>query len=93
MENQWIIFSMLGLAIIGISSFMIFKKMLIIELGTIIFFISLIWELYGTKKGLWKNNPSPIYTIAGRLPIEIALSYFFLGMIAASYVIFRLMIK
>jgi len=91
MKNQWLIISMFGLAIIAIPSFIFLKKMLIIELGTIIFFIGLTWELYGTKKGLWKNSSSPIYNIANRLPIEIALSYFFLGMIAASYVIFRLM--
>jgi len=90
MKNQWTIISMFGLAIIAISSFIFLKNSFIIELGLIIFFIGLIWELYGTKSGLWKNNPSPIYSIANRLPIEIALSYFFLGMIAASYVIFRL---
>jgi len=92
MKNLWTIFSMFGLAIIGISGFILFKKTLIIEAGSIAFFSGLIWELYGTKKGLWKNSPSPIFTIANRLPIEIALSYFFLGMIAASYVTFRLMI-
>jgi len=92
MKNQLAILSMLGLAITGITSFILLKKMIIIEVGAIIFFIGFIWELYGTKKGLWGFNPSPIYTIADRVPIETALSYFFIGMVAASYVIFRLSI-
>jgi uncharacterized membrane protein YoaT (DUF817 family) len=81
---------MLGLLIIGISGFILLKKMLIVEVGSILFFVGLIWELYGTKKGLWNYEPSPFYTIAGRVPIETLLSYFFLGMVAASYIIFRL---
>jgi hypothetical protein len=92
MKNQLAILSMLGLAITGITSFILLKKMIIIEVGAIIFLTGFTWELYGTKKGLWNNKPSPIYTIAGRLPIETALSYFFIGMVAASYVIFRLSI-
>ena len=91
MENQLSIVSMFVLAIIGLSGFILLKEILIIEVATIVFFIALIWELYGTKKGLWNYDPSPIYTIVGRIPIEILISYFFLGMIAASYVIFRIM--
>jgi uncharacterized membrane protein len=92
MKNQWTIFSMFGLAIIGISGFILLKKALIIEIGSILFFVGLIWELYGTKRGLWNYESSPIYTIAGRIPIETLLSYFFLGMVATSYIIFRLVI-
>lgn len=92
MKNQLAILSMLSLAITGITSFILLKKMIIIEVGAIIFLIGFTWELYGTKKGLWSFNPSPIHTIADRIPIETALSYFFIGMIAASYVILRLSI-
>lgn len=90
MKNQLAIFSMLALAITSIVSFILLKKMIIIEVGTIIFFIGFIWELYGTKKGLWDYNPSSIYTIAGRVPIEVTLSYFFTGMAVATYIFFRL---
>jgi len=92
MKNQLALLSMFGLAIASITSLILLKKMIIIEVGAMIFFIGFVWELYGTKKGLWVYNPSPIYTIADRIPIEIALSYLFIGMAAASYVIFRLLI-
>jgi len=92
MKNQISVLSMLILAMASIAGFIFFKNIIIIEVGAIVFFTGFAWELYGTGKGLWDYNPSQICTIAGRVPIEILLSYLFLGMSAACYVLFRLVI-
>ena len=39
---------------------------------------------------LWGYYDSPSYMIGGTLPIEVAVLYFFLGMTAAVYVLYRL---
>jgi hypothetical protein len=89
-KNWWGTLCMFLVASIGITGFFLSKNSLIIEFGMIVFTIGFIQELRGMKKKLWLYSSSPIYMIAGRIPIEIALSYLFLGMTAATYIIFRL---
>ena len=75
---------------IAIAGLIIYKNIFIIEPGILGAIGSLIYELYGTKKKLWSYSSSPIYMIAGRIPIEVILTYFFGGMLAAVYILYRL---
>jgi uncharacterized membrane protein len=78
------------LALIGSLGFLTYKNFIIIELGLIGFVADLIYELYGTAKGWWSYNYSSIYVIASRVPIEVPLMYFFMGAMAALFVLWRL---
>ncbi len=76
--------------VIGIAGLVKFRNPVILELGAIGFVADTVWELYGTGNRLWGYYSSPFYMIGGTLPIEIAVLYFFLGMTAATYVLYRL---
>lgn len=78
------------LAFVGIASLLTFRNMISIEVGLIGAVADVIFELWGTKEGLWTYYQDSVYKIGGRLPIEITLSYFFLGILAANYIFFRL---
>jgi hypothetical protein len=75
--------------VIGIAGLVRFRNPVILELGVIGFVADTVWELYGTGNRLWGYYGSPFYMIDGTLPIEVAVLYFFLGMTAASYVLYR----
>jgi len=75
---------------IGIGGLVKFRHPVILELGAIGFVADTVWELYGTGSRLWSYYHSPFYMIGGTLPIEVAILYFFLGMTAAAFVLFRL---
>jgi len=62
---------------------------IILELGVIGLVADTVWELYGTGNRLWGYYGSPFHMIRGTLPIEVAVLYFFLGMTAAVYVLYR----
>ena len=62
----------------AVFSYASVKSNLILEIGLIMFFVDFVWELHGTKKGLWKYSKSLIFDIGERVPIEIPLIVFFL---------------
>ena len=76
--------------VIGIAGLVKLRNPVILELGAIGFVADIVWELYGTRNRLWSYYHSPFYMIGGTLPIEIAVLYFFLGMTAAVYALYRL---
>ena len=76
--------------VIGIAGLVKLRNPVILELGAIGFVADIVWELYGTGNRLWSYYHSPFYMIGGTLPIEIAVLYFFLGMTAAVYALYRL---
>ena len=76
--------------LIGMIGFAIYKNTIIIETGMLGMLGNLIYELRGTKNKDWKYSPTSLYMIAGRLPIEVILTYLFTGMAVAAYVFFRL---
>jgi hypothetical protein len=76
--------------VIGIGGLAKFKHPVILELGAIGFVADTVWEVYGTGSRLWSYYHSPFYMIDGTLPIEVAVLYFFLGMTAAAFVLYRL---
>ena len=76
--------------VIGIAGLLKLKNPVILELGAIGFVADIVWELYGTRNRLWSYYHSPFYMIDGTLPIEVAVLYFFLGMTAAVYALYRL---
>ena len=76
--------------VIGIAGLLKLRNPVIVELGAIGFVADIVWELYGTGNRLWGYYHSPFYMIGGTLPIEVAVLYFFLGMTAAVYALYRL---
>jgi hypothetical protein len=76
--------------VIGIAGLLRLRNPVILELGAIGFVADIAWELYGTGNRLWGYYHSPFYMIGGTLPIEVAVLYFFLGMTAAAFVLYRL---
>lgn len=77
--------------IISIIGVMEYKSPIIIEFGIIAAVADLVYELYGTKKGWWKYGKSR-FMIAGRVPVNVPLTYFFMGMAAVIFVLIRLSI-
>ena len=76
--------------VIGIAGLVKLRHPVILELGAIGFVADTVWELYGTGNRLWGYYDSPFYMIGGTLPIEVAVLYFFLGMTAAAFVLYRM---
>jgi hypothetical protein len=79
------------LCIIGVAGLINYQNFIIIELGLLGAFCDLLYELYGTKKGWWSYDDSHShYMIAGRVPLGIVFTYFCMGMVAVTFVLFRL---
>jgi len=90
-KNVWTsTFLMVLFGVIGIAGLVKLRHPVILELGAIGFVADTVWELYGTGNRLWSYYHSPFYMIGGTLPIEVAVLYFFLGMTAAAFVLYRL---
>jgi hypothetical protein len=90
-RNIWTsTFLMILFGAIGIAGLVKFRDPVILELGVVGFVADAVWELYGTGNRLWDYYGSPFYMIRGTLPIEVTVLYFFLGMTAAAYILFRL---
>jgi len=90
-RNIWTsTFLMILFGAIGIAGLVKFRDPVILELGVVGFAADAVWELYGTGNRLWDYYGSPFYMIGGTLPIEVTVLYFFLGMTAAAYILFRL---
>jgi len=75
---------------IGMIGLVVYKNTIIIETGILGMLVNLIYELRGTRNKEWRYSPASLYMIAGRLPIEVILSYLFTGMAVATYMFFRL---
>jgi len=75
---------------IGVMGLVVYKNTIIIETGILGMLGNLIYELHGTRNKEWRYSPASLYMIAGRLPIEVILSYLFTGMAVATYIFFRL---
>lgn len=92
LKNKYIIQNivLVGLAITGIVSFITFRSIVLFELGAFGFMADLTYELIGTKRGWWKYSYPSLWKIANRVPIEVPLTYFFMGVVAAAFVFFRL---
>lgn len=75
---------------IGMIGLVVYKNTIIIETGILGMLCNLIYELRGTRNKEWRYSPASLYMIAGRLPIEVILSYLFTGMAVATYMFFRL---
>lgn len=89
-RNMWTsTFLMILFGVIGLAGLAKFRDPIILELGVIGLVADTVWELYGTGNRLWDYYGSPFYMIGGTLPIEVAVLYFFLGMTAAVYVLYR----
>ena len=79
------------LLIFGSLGYFVYKDPVIIELGVIGAGLDLFYEYFGTKWGWWSYDPSSSHhMIAGRLPIGVVFTYFVMGMVGASYVLFRI---
>jgi hypothetical protein len=90
-KNVWVsTFLLVLFGFIGIAGFIKFRNLIILELGVIGFVADVSWELYGTGNKLWSYYTSPFYMLGGTFPIEVAILYFFLGMTAAIYILYRL---
>ncbi len=90
-KNVWTSTLLLILfGVIGIVGLVKLRDPVILELGVIGFVADIVWELYGTGNRLWGYYDSPFYMIGGTLPLEVTVLYFFLGMTAAVYVLYRL---
>jgi uncharacterized membrane protein len=77
-------------AAVALAMYIHYGNWVMIEVGIITFVLDVFWELRGTGKGWWKYDKSPIFNIAGRVPIEIPLTFFFLGIWAVGIVLFTL---
>ena len=89
-RNMWTsTLLMILFGVIGIAGLAKFRDPIILELGVIGLVADTVWELYGTGNRLWDYYGSPFYMIGGTVPIEVAVLYFFLGMTAAVYVLYR----
>lgn len=76
MEKSVQTFMVKGLAVaisFAILGYAIVRSMLMFEFAVIAFTVDLLWELYGTWRGMWKYRKSAIYDVLGRVPIEIPL--------------------
>lgn len=85
--NPILLLITIPIAIIGL---VIYKNTIIIEAGIISAIGNLVYELHGTKNKSWKYSSASLYMVAGRVPIEVVLTYFFSGMTFATYFFFRL---
>ncbi len=74
--------------LLGVICIIEYRHPVILEAGILLMLVGLAVEIHGTKKGAWDYSDS-LYMINGRVPIEIALQYFFIGVIGASYYFFR----
>lgn len=74
--------------LLGILCIIEYRQLIILEAGILLMLVGLMVELHGTKKGAWDYADS-LYMINKRVPIEIALQYFFIGIIGANYYFFR----
>ena len=63
---------------------------IMIEIGLATFIADIFIEFNALKDGGYRYKKSLIYTIGGRLPIEIPTTFLFCSMIMALYVFFRL---
>ena len=76
---------------IGLAGLVTYQNPIIIELGLLGALCDLLYELYGTKKGWWTyDNSHSSHMIAGRVPVGVVFTYFCMGMVAVTYVLFRL---
>jgi len=75
---------------LGLIGFAVYKNTIIIEAGVLGMLGNLVYELLATKRNDWRYPTTSLYMIAGRLPVEVILTYLFTGMAAAAYVFFRL---
>ena len=75
-------------AIIEIAGIIKYQSLAIPAVGFIVMAADFLIELYATKKGFWtyKNYK---YNIAGRVPLEVPFTYFFLGSFIVIYILFR----
>jgi hypothetical protein len=85
--NPILLLITLPISIIGL---LVYKNTILIESGILGALGNLIYELHGTKNKRWKYSSASLYMIAGRVPIEVTLTYFFSGMTFATYIFFRL---
>jgi len=74
--------------VIGLLVFVLYRQQVMLEVGLILALIDVYWELHGTGKGWWSYKKSVFYDIRGSVPIEIPVTHFFLGIIAAGIVLF-----
>ncbi|MEM5804883.1 MAG: hypothetical protein QXU82_03535 [Candidatus Aenigmatarchaeota archaeon] len=77
-------------AAIGLLFLALYRHWLMIEMGVIAFAADVLWEMHGISRDWWKYRASPTYNIMGRLPIEIPLTFFFLGVWAVGIVLLTL---
>ena len=80
---------LLIITLLGISSLIILKSQIAIEISIIAVILMLIHEIVGTKKGWWKYNGSRGYKIKGKVPAHLILTYFFSTILLMTYVMFR----
>ena len=86
-RDNWLL---LGMTLLAAAALLQYRSLISIELGLLGMVVDILVELRGTTKGQWRYNKSDVYDIRGRVPIEVPLMYFLMGVIGASYVLFRL---
>jgi len=79
---------LLSLILLGSYGYSVYRNNAAIYLGLFAAAAAMAHELYGTKVGWWKYYKS-VYMIAGRVPLGIPLTYFFMGMVVVAYMLFR----
>jgi hypothetical protein len=79
------------LLVIGLAGYIAYRNNVIFELALIGAVCDLTYEWFGTKWGWWSYDASESsYMIAKRVPIGVVFTYFVMGMVAATYVLFRM---
>lgn len=79
---------LLVLMALGTYSYWIYRSNVAVFVGLFAAFATLVHELYGTKKGWWSYEKS-FCMIFDRIPLYVLLTYFFMGMLMANYMLFR----
>ena len=74
---------------IALAGIIYYHHYSVVLLGLLAMIGDIAWENYTTKWGLWRYRKSRVYMIFGRIPVEVPITYFFLGAAIATYILFR----
>ena len=88
MKNLHQQFAFISSAAIGLILYALYQQWIMIEVGLMCALIDVYWELRGTGNGWWSYKKSVLFDIMGRVPVDVPLTFFFLGMMAAGIVLF-----
>jgi len=88
MKNMHQQFAFISSAIVGLLAYVLYQQWVMVEVGLMCALIDIYWELRGTGKGWWSYKKSVLFDIRGRVPVDVPLTFFFLGIVATGIVLF-----